>query len=201
MSDIRRTADAIPSLSDSLGRHARAVTLVGGHELPTWFPDLPLPPEGWTIGRTAAAPTPTRILLSSNVYGSAWDGCGVLNLFTFTGRVPTELVEARVDATLRIAGALNIDRRAMAMPAHPELCVAAASAAGEVTIGGRRLRSRFTAYLVQKRDIGCDSEQGGTRGALVEHNMFLAAEANDKTERELFNMDDQIHSAMMKVLS
>jgi len=192
----------VPSLADRVGRCASDLTLVSGQNLPIWLPALPAPPAGWAIGRIDASEAPTRIVLSRSGSGTAWDGCGVLNLFAFTGPVPSEVIEANIACTLRAVSAGSLHSQPLFMPSRPGLDVTAALASGEFLMSGHRLRAQYTAYLVQPEegDAAGDSKRS-RRGGLVEHNTFITAEADPGTHRELTKMGDAVYEALKLALT
>lgn len=170
--------------------------MVSGHYLPIW---LPAPPKGWAIGRIDASEALTRIVLRRNASDTAWDGCGVLNLYAFTGSVPRQVIEADIASTLRIVNADNSYSQPLFVPSRRGLHVTAASAAGGFAVGGHQLRAQYTAYLVEG-EVDGDHEEG-LRGGLVEHNIFIAAEADARTHRELIDMDDDVYTALRLAVS
>lgn len=193
---------AVPSLVASVGRYASDLTLINGQYLPIWLPALSAPSFGWVIGRIDASASPTRIVLHRNTSGTAWDGCGILNLYAFAGPVPCEVIEAEVACTLRGIGADNMYSRPCVIPSRPGLNVTAASAGGEFVMSGRRVRAQYTAYLVQAGE-GTESEgsKRSCRGGLIEYNTFITAEAHPETHREVIEMNDEIHAALITALT
>lgn len=187
-----------PSLLDTVRRNTSHLALVSGQHLPAWLPALAPPPTGWVVGRLDAGGAPTRMLLRRKKTGEGWGGCAVLNLYAFSGRVPTEIVQAETASTLRAIGEIHEDSRPITVPARDGLHVAAASAVGEFALGGRRLHCRYTAYLVQTQDEAAAIPLGSetSRGALVEHNIFVADDTDDRMRRELTDMDDAVLAAI-----
>ena len=193
----------VPSLLDAVRRHTTHLALVGGQDLPTWLPTLAHPPTGWLIGCLDAGIGPTRMLLRRNKTGDYWGGCAILNIYALTGRVPTEVIEAEAASTLRAIGEAYLGSRPIAIPARDGLQVTAASAVGEFALGGRRLQGQYTAYLVQTEDEATAMFRGRetARGALVEHNVFLADHTNTRMQHELIDMDYAVLNAVRAAVS
>lgn len=196
------TDGAAPSLVASVGRYASDLTLGNGQHLPIWLPVLSALPLGWVIGQIDASESPTRVVLHRNASGTAWDACGVLNVYAFTGSVPREVIEAEIACTLRGIGANNTDSQPRFIPSRPGLDVTAASAGGEFVMGGHRVRAQYTAYLVQAK-TGAEVVESKRirRGGLVEHNTFITAQAEPKTHREQVELDDSIYAALRTALT
>jgi len=196
-------ADAtVPALADIVGRYVSDLTLAGGQLLPVWLPTLPPPPAGWVIGQLEASQAPTRIALHPSVSGTAWDGCGVLNLFAFTGSVPRDVIEANTACTLRAVSADNLHSQPLLVPSRPGFDVAATSASGEFLMSGQRLRAQYTAYLLQAEEgSAAGDSKRNRRGGLVEHNAFITAEADPGTHRELTQMGDAVYEALKLALT
>jgi len=87
------------------------------------------------------------------------------------------------------------------MPSRHGLRVTAGSAAGEFALGGQRLRSQYTAYLIQRTSAKLDDQISDNRGALVEHNLFTAAGADTRAYRDLIDMDGAVYTALKQAVS
>jgi len=202
MFDQIPTDGGVPSLVVSIGRYASDLTLINGQHLPIWLPALSAPSLGWVIGQIDASASPTRIVLHRNVSGTAWDGCGILNLYAFTGSVPREVIEAEIACTLRGIGADNTYSQPCFITSRPGLNVTAASAGGEFLMSGHRARAQYTAYLVQAgKGTEGEGSKRSCRGGLVEHNTFITAEAHPKTHQEVIDMNDEIYAALRTALT
>jgi hypothetical protein len=192
-------ARAVPSLVDVVGHHVADLTQLSGQQLPIWLPALPTPPPGWVIGRIDVDPAPTRIALHRNAADPSWDGCEVINIFTFTGSLPHDVVPANAACTLQAVGADNISTHPLSMPPSPK--ASAALASGEFTLGGRRVWAQYTAYLAQGTvdSVARDHEQR-QHGRLVEHNTFVTAEARPRLHRDILQMGDSLYQALISAL-
>lgn len=190
---------AVPSLVDVVDHYVPDLTLVSLQELPRWLPALSAPPPGWAIGRMDADLAPTRITVHRNASDSSWDGCEVINLFAFTGSLPHEVVHDNAASTLRALGADSVDSYPLFVPSA--LDATGALASGVFTLGGQRVWAQYTAYLVQEPAGSAAHSHGHrTRGALVEHNTFVTAEARPRLRREIIQMGDAVYEALISAL-
>ena len=193
---------AVPSLRDAVRRHASNLPVVDAQQLPSWLPALAHPPAGWVIGQLDPGVGPTRIVLRRNLSDDSWDCCAILNLYAFTGSVPSEVIEAETASTLRAISANFRGSWLVAVPARDGLHVDAASAAGEFLLGGRKLHGQYTAYLVQTEHAAASNHHNAApvRGALIEHNIFSAVHTDTRTRRELTDMDDAVLTALRRAV-
>lgn len=191
------SARAVPSLVDVVRSYAPDLTLLNSQELPAWLPELPTPPPGWVLGRIDADQAPTRIALHRNATSSAWDGCEIVNFFTFAGSVPPEVVHADTACTLHAVGADNITTQLLFVP--PGLDVTAALATGEFTMGGKHVWGQYTAYLAQEPAVAV-ARGDEQRRVLLEHNTFVTAEARPRLQREVLQTGDAFYQALISAL-
>lgn len=188
---------AVPSLVDAVRNYAPDLRLLNDQELPAWLPELPTPPPGWVLGRIDAAQAPTRIALHRNATSPAWDGCEIVNFFTFAGSVPPEVVHADTACTLHAVGADNISTQLLFVP--PGLDVTAALATGEFIMGGKHVWAQYAAYLAQE-PAGAAGRGDEQRGVLLEYNTFVTAEARPRLQSEVLQTGDAFHEELISAL-
>lgn len=190
----------VPALVDIARNFVADLALATGQDLPAWLPTLSSPPEGWLIGQPDIDQAPTRIALHRNSSSLSWDGCEIVNLFAFTGSLPHEFVHANVVCTLQAIEADNIAIEPLSLPSSPGYDVSAALAVGNFAMNKRRVRGRYSAYLVQEAgDIGIRGQI--RRGALVEHHTFVTAEADHRVHLELVGMVRDLSEALQSALA
>ncbi|NVN50292.1 hypothetical protein HLY00_1459 [Mycolicibacterium hippocampi] len=102
--------------------------------------------------------------------------------------------------TLQAIEADNIAIEPLSLPSSPGYDVSAALAVGNFAMNKRRVRGRYSAYLVQEAgDIGIRGQI--RRGALVEHHTFVTAEADHRVHLELVGMVRDLSEALQSALA
>jgi hypothetical protein len=103
-------------VADAISGYVTDLVRVPSDELSVWLPQLRVAAE-WQVGRAANSTVqPTRIADYSHDANAGWDACETIDVFTFTGSPPVDIVRLNADCSLRALGALDITVRTLHTP-------------------------------------------------------------------------------------
>ncbi|HJT95552.1 MAG TPA: hypothetical protein VJ777_27035 [Mycobacterium sp.] len=185
-----RRPEAVSSVIEVVGRHVSELTPVPPEDLPMCLPGLSIP-WGWRIGHPENSPVlPTRVAVCGRDSVPGWDGCEIINAFSFTGFAAESEVRKNADCTLRDFNASSIASYTLAAPSEPG--VAAVRTSGYFDLVGRRIWAQYSTYV-------CGSETPRD-GLLIEHCIFVGSDSRARLRDDVSELSDAVHEAFLTLL-
>jgi hypothetical protein len=181
-SDQREPVPA--SVADAVSGYVTELARVPTHELARWLPGL-LVAAGWQVGRAEASTVqPTRIAVYRHQLSAGRDACETIDMFTFAGSPPVDIVRAIADCGLRALSADDIIVRTLHEPSTAP--IAAMRSSGYFNVAGhQRIWAQSSIYIAGD----------GIRGLLVEQNIFVRIERLSRLRDDITQLTDALQAA------
>jgi hypothetical protein len=172
------------SVADAISGYVTDLARVPPHELPRWLPGLQVA-AGWQVGRAETSTVqPTRIAVYRHQLSTGWDACETINVFTFTGSPPVDIVRLNADCSLRALGADDITVRMLHTPSTTPIAPMRSSGYFNLT-EHQRIWAQYSTYIADD----------DTPGLLVEQSIFVRMERLRTLTDDITQPGDALHDS------
>jgi hypothetical protein len=140
---------------------------------------------GWQVGRAEnSASQPTRIAVYSHDPSAGWDACETIDVFTFTGRPPDDIVRLNADCSLRALGADGITIRPLVVPSTAPMGATRTTGYFNLT-EHQRIWAQYSVYIAY----------ADTSALLAEQSVFVRTERLTSLSDDITQLTDDLHNA------
>jgi hypothetical protein len=171
-------------MADAISGSVTDLARVPSHELFRWLPGLQMA-AGWQVGRAEnSASQPTRIAVYGHDPSAGWDACETIDVFTFTGSPPDDIVRSNADCGLRALRADDITVRTLVTPYTAPMYAMRSS--GYFSLAEhQRIWAQCSTYIAY-----ADSP-----GLLAEQSIYVRTERLSPLSDDITQLTDALHTA------
>jgi hypothetical protein len=172
------------SIADAISRYVTELARIPSRKLASWLPGLQMA-AGWQVGHAEkSASQPTRIAVYSHDPNAGWDACETIDVFTFTGSPPDDIVWSNADCGLRALRADDINVWTLVTPYTAQMHAMRSSGYISLT-EHQRIWAQYSTYIAY-----ADSP-----GLLAEQSIYVRTERLSPLSDDIAQLTDALQAA------